>query len=528
MLRYLLKRLFYGLISVIIIVAIVMILVYSLLDRTLVFANDGVYLKAQNNSKEVYKYSKWEEYGYLDYVTYNDYLEECVKNNTLDANLKSFVSSFGNTKEEDNKLTSLNQEWINKFKEEYEKLGYTVVRLDTVYQSGTKVATGGQKQYFAYKDKPLITRLFSYFSNLITIDNIHYAEGDIENRGISFTFFDPVYGGKVFSPAIIGNGTKHKYLLYFDNKFPFIHQNLITLNLGVSYSINQGIDITSTMFDSQGSKKLEEVIYPSGVREMSADDLHSLIYVKDSYDSGLATIKNYFVDDYTSVKTNKVGLSRTGYSFVIGIISVIITYLLGVPLGIMMARKKDKLLDKLGTIYIVFIMAVPSLAYIFMFKSIGGSIFNLPTVFNTDSGNLLMYVLPIVSLALPATANIMKWLRRYMIDQMSSDYVKFARAGGLSESEIFNKHILKNSLVPLIHGIPAAVVGSLIGAVITEAVYTVPGTGGLLTEAIKQYDNGVIVGLALFYAVLSIISVIIGDILMSLVDPRISFKEKGV
>ena len=115
-----------------------------------------------------------------------------------------------------------------------------------------------------------------------------------------------------------------------------------------------------------------------------------------------------------------------------------------------------------------------------------------------------------------------------MIDQMNSDYVKFARAGGLSESEIFNKHILKNALVPIIHGIPQAVVGSLIGAVITEAVYTVPGTGGLLTEAIKQYDNGVIVGLALFYAALSIISVILGDILMYFVDPRISFKEKGV
>ena len=58
-----------------------------------------------------------------------------------------------------------------------------------------------------------------------------------------------------------------------------------------------------------------------------------------------------------------------------------------------------------------------------------------------------MFILPIVSLALPSVANLMKWLRRYMIDQMNSDYVKFARSGGPSESEIFSKHILKLSLI---------------------------------------------------------------------------------
>ena len=68
--------------------------------------------------------------------------------------------------------------------------------------------------------------------------------------------------------------------------------------------------------------------------------------------------------------------------------------------------------------------------------------------------------------------------------------------------------------------------GALVGAIITERVYVVPGTGNLLTEAINKYDNGVIVGVTLFYALLSVISIILGDILMSLVDPRISFTTK--
>ena len=190
-----------------------------------------------------------------------------------------------------------------------------------------------------------------------------------------------------------------------------------------------------------------------------------------------------------------------------------------------MALKKDKLIDKIGTVYIVFIIAVPSLAYIFLFKAIGGAA-GLPTRFDLQNKTWLMYILPIISLALPSVASLMKWLRRYMIDQMNSDYVKFARSGGLSEGEIFSKHILKNAIIPIVHGIPGSVLGALVGAIITERVYVVPGAGNLLTEAINKYDNGVIVGVTLFYALLSITAIILGDILMSLVDPRISFTTR--
>ena len=215
-----------------------------------------------------------------------------------------------------------------------------------------------------------------------------------------------------------------------------------------------------------------------------------------------------------------------GFSFVIGIIAVLIAYCVGIPLGIVMARRKNGLIDKLGTVYIIFIMAVPSLGYIFMFQSIGGLI-GLPTRFSLTSPTALMWFLPIISLALPSIANLMKWMRRYMIDQRNSDYVKFARSGGLSEGEISRKHIMKNAAIPLVHGIPASVLGALTGAIITESIYVVPGTGNLLTTAIAQYDNGVIVGVTLFYAVLSVIAIILGDILMALMDPRISFSSKG-
>lgn len=522
MTKYLIKRILHGIISVAIVVAVVMVMIYTLLDRNLIFAKDSSYTHQSNNQKVTYKYTKWEEYGYLDYVTYADYLLELTNKGEIDEETRSAAVAFGRTPDKDSDIA---KEYVEKFTAYYKSKGYTVQRLDAIMMGGKKYANGGQQQLFAYKDIPLISRLWSYAKSLITIDNIHSVEDEeVGKRGLTFTLYDPVYGGEKFSPAIMGNGTQHKYLLYMDSKFPYIHQNIATLNLGTSYSVNEGIDVFTTMTQSQGSYVRSTITYPTGLTEASADDLHTATYMKDSLDSSMV-YTDRFTDHYTNVSTVKGGLSKIGYSFVIGIIAVALAYLLGIPLGILMARKKDKLVDKIGTVYIVFIIAVPSLAYIFLFKAIGGKI-GLPTTFDMESTNKLMFILPIISLALPQIANLMKWIRRYMIDQMNSDYVKFARSGGLTESEIFRKHILKNASIPIIQGIPASVLGALVGAIITERVYVVPGAGNLLTEAISKYDNGVIIGLTLFYAVLTVVSIILGDVLMSMVDPRISFSTK--
>lgn len=186
---------------------------------------------------------------------------------------------------------------------------------------------------------------------------------------------------------------------------------------------------------------------------------------------------------------------------------------------------RGRLADRLGTGYIVFIMAVPSLAYIFLFKALGQAA-GLPTTFDMENPTRLMYILPIISLDLPTAANLMKWLRRYMIDQNNAEYVRFARGSGLSEGHIFRAHVLKNAAIPMIHGIPASILGALVGAIITERVYVVPGAGNLLTGAINAYDNGAIVGVTVFYAVISVVSVILGDVLISAADPRISFAHK--
>ena len=173
-------------------------------------------------------------------------------------------------------------------------------------------------------------------------------------------------------------------------------------------------------------------------------------------------------------------------------------------------------------------MAVPALAYLFMFAAVGTSLFHLPYKFATATVPVLAYILPTISLALPQIGSLMKWMRRYMIDQMNSDYVKFARSQGLSEREIFSKHISRNALIPLVHGIPGSILGCLTGAIITERVYAVPGVGNLLTNAINTHDNGIIIACTVFYTTLSILAIILGDLLLAKYDPRISLnKDKG-
>ena len=249
MVKYFFRRFFRGCISVVIAIALIMMMVFSWLDDTLIFAEDEQYVKLSNNQRTLYMYQKWEEYDYLDYVPYTDWLNQLVASGELSEEERAEAATIGRTPERDSAEAA---EYIVRFTEEYEAMGYTVVRLDAVMATPNRVATGGTASLFAYQNTPLPIRLWNFFTGIFEFDNINYVEEDIEDRGLTFTLYDPAYGGEKFSPAIMGNGTYHKYLLYFDNRFPYIHQNFLTVHLGTSYSVNKGVDAFETMVQPQG------------------------------------------------------------------------------------------------------------------------------------------------------------------------------------------------------------------------------------------------------------------------------------
>ena len=311
MTKYLLKRIVLGLMSVVVVVAIVMVLIFTFTKRDRIFSGDGIYTKKQNNEREVYAYSQWEKYGYLDYVEYTDYLIQLVKSGEINEETRAEAAKIARKSSADPELVA---KYVEQFTEYYESLGYKVERLDAVMLTTTKLANGGKQQLFAYKDIPILKRMISFFGNLVDIDNIHEVKDDIENRGLTFTFYDPVYNTvpetgeivkEVFSPAIIGNGTHHKYLLYCDSKFPYIHQNLISINLGTSYSVNRNVDVFDTMVQTQGAYIQSTMTYPTGLTENSADDLHTATYSSAGTHLSIPMLSDRFTDDYTNVQPHR-------------------------------------------------------------------------------------------------------------------------------------------------------------------------------------------------------------------------------
>ena len=521
--KYMLKRILFSIFSLLVVVLLVMLLVYTCIERSTIFKTDDTWNTKSANDRTMDEYMQYQKYGYLTYTDYTSFLKskyQAMYGDDYDTH-DDFKADKKAIKDEDTYLENASvQEFIQKYTDE----GCEIKYLEPVRLKSGKLKKGGDAYLLAVSEKNVFSRLGSYVANFITVETTNQVKDEnLTDRYIRVEK-DP-YSNFY---AVVGSGTQHKYLLYVDGRFPFLHQNFIHLNLGTSYTTYRGTEITTVLHNPTGDIITSRQQFPTmlGTDEYvdTAVNFHSL-----TYNTGTISDqeKSQFTDNYTIYQMNRSGLSPLENSFVIGLIATVISYMLGLPLGILMARRKDKLADKIGNAYIIFIMAVPSLAYIFMFAALGTSLFNLPYKFANAQVKVLAYVLPTISLALPSIGSLMKWMRRYMIDQMNSDYVKFARAEGLSDKEIYNIHISKNAMIYLVHGIPASILGCLTGAIITERVYAVPGVGNLLTTAINSQDNGVIVACTVFYTSLSILSLILGDLLLAKFDPRISLSKEG-
>ena len=220
-------------------------------------------------------------------------------------------------------------------------------------------------------------------------------------------------------------------------------------------------------------------------------------------------------------------------SLELGLISLVIALALGLPLGVLMARStrtRFKIGDRLGTVFIVLVEAMPSAVYHILIQFagsqtyIGKEVFGLPMLF--DASNPKSYILPVISLSIGNIAYYAMWLRRYMVDEANKDYIRLARAKGVPSAKISFGHVFRNAFVPLVQYIPNSILFTLMGSLYVESLYSVPGMGGLLVTAIKRQDNTLVQALVLIYAVISILGLLFGDILMGIVDPRISFAKK--
>lgn len=217
-------------------------------------------------------------------------------------------------------------------------------------------------------------------------------------------------------------------------------------------------------------------------------------------------------------------------------IVIFLTWIVGIPLGILAAITWKSPLDRILTVLTSIGMAIPSfffaiLLLIFAVKSgwfpVGGL-----TSYNFEDMNLAgkifnlahHLVLPTTVLFTISLAGLQRQMRANLLDVLDSDYVKFARAKGLSEFKVIYKHALRNAVNPLITLLGFEFASLLSGAALTEYVFQYPGLGRLILEAVLRSDINLVMASLMMGAIMLILGNLIADILLIITDPRIRVK----
>ncbi|XID95596.1 oligopeptide ABC transporter permease [Paenibacillaceae bacterium WGS1546] len=227
---------------------------------------------------------------------------------------------------------------------------------------------------------------------------------------------------------------------------------------------------------------------------------------------------------------------RMANTFWLSLATLIFTYLIAVPLGILSGRYNDTLADRMITGYTYFGFAVPLFIFALVMLWVFGYYLGwFPTSGSVAPGSVpgtLQYavskfyhlLLPALSMALIQTTVTVQMLRNEIVDTKFKDFVVTARAKGASESRIYNRHILRNSLLPIAAFFGYELTGLIGGTIFIESIFSYPGMGQLFLLSISVRDFSVVISLVLLYGVAAIIGALISDLILGAVDPRIRIK----
>jgi peptide/nickel transport system permease protein len=216
--------------------------------------------------------------------------------------------------------------------------------------------------------------------------------------------------------------------------------------------------------------------------------------------------------------------------------TLILTYLIAIPLGIISGRFNDTWLDRAITGYTYIGFAAPlfifALVMLFVF---GFQLGWFPTSGSvapgTEPGTFAYFIsklnhllLPALSMALITTVSTVQYLRSEIIDTKQKDFIVTARAKGSSEARVYNRHVLRNSLLPIAAFFGYEITGLIGGTIFIENIFGYPGMGELFLSSISLRDYSVMTALVLLFGLAAIIGALLSDIILSLVDPRIRIK----
>ncbi|MCL2285264.1 MAG: ABC transporter permease [Firmicutes bacterium] len=240
---------------------------------------------------------------------------------------------------------------------------------------------------------------------------------------------------------------------------------------------------------------------------------------------------------------------RIGNTVRLSALTTLFTYLLAIPLGLLAGRKHGRPVDKVIMLYTFIALSMPTVVLaiinllIFGFGTnfalfgfaIGRDIAIFPVTGSVDPratagtigyfiSRLHHLILPAFTLASISTIGIIYFLRSEIIDYETSDFVTTARSKGVPEKKIYKNHVLRNAFLPVAGGMGGIIAGLFSGSIFIETIFSYPGMGELFLTAITDRDFPVVNMLIMFFAVLSVISMLVSDIIITIVDPRIRIK----
>lgn len=222
-------------------------------------------------------------------------------------------------------------------------------------------------------------------------------------------------------------------------------------------------------------------------------------------------------------------MSRFPISAQLGIQAAIMGFLFGVPLGIASALKRGTWIDAIARFVSIFFLAVPNFWLGLMIIMFTTRQFNwMPPLghnllWEHPKDNLVQLFFPSLVVATSLMAIVSRMTRSTMLEVLREDYVRTARAKGLAESTVIIRHVLKNSMIPVITLVSLSLGGLLAGTVVMERVFTVPGMGLYILEAIQVRDYTAVQAMILVFAMIFIVINLIVDLLYGWLDPRISY-----
>jgi oligopeptide transport system permease protein len=209
------------------------------------------------------------------------------------------------------------------------------------------------------------------------------------------------------------------------------------------------------------------------------------------------------------------------YSATLGLVTLAFVLMTSIPMGILAALKNGKWQDMLLMAVATLGVTIPSfviatgLMYIFSFK-LGWT----PT-YGVD--NWQGYILPMLALGGYSLSFLARLMRSSLLEVMGQDYIRTARAKGISETRVVLKHALRNAMIPVITVLGPTVANLLTGSFVIEKIYAIPGMGGFFVNSVTQRDYTTIMGMTIFYAAFLIAMIFIVDIFYCLIDPRIRY-----